>query len=204
MKNDTYLLKCSGGSLNIFMQELQKGFFIPSYEGITVYSFLTEFCGISSEYIAQKIKTILIDGGPVDDIFKTGIKEGGVCAISGAMPGIVGAMMRMGSPYAAMRESITTRPDQSSESGKRIIVELKLFNVILSDKGPDFLKQGILLNKKRVSDLFKKHGDEIYSDCSEILQNGSPVNKQILNIDENTTTSELVILKIEIENENNS
>jgi hypothetical protein len=188
----------------LFMQELQKGFHVPSRTGKSVHAFLTEDCGITSGYITDKIKTILIDGGPVDDIFNTVIKDGGTCAISGAMPGIAGAMMRIGSPYAAMRDSITARPGRSSEPGKKIMVELKLFNVVLSDMGPGFLKQGILTSRKRVYGLFKKHGDEIYPECRDILLNNAPVDMQKLTCEETGGLNEPVILKIETEDENNS
>ena len=204
MKYDTILLKSSDRIISLLMPELQKGFYVPSREGKTVYSFLTGTCGISDTYISQKIKTVLVNGGPVDDIFNTVIRDGGVCAVSGAMPGIVGAMMRIGSPYAVMRESITVKPDRSVESGNEIIITLKLFNVILSDMGPVFLKRGILLDRGRVSDFFTKHGDVIFSCCSEILLNDYPVDKQKITGPGNEAISGLVILKTEVEDENNS
>jgi hypothetical protein len=204
MKYDTLLLKCSDSITSLFMPEIQEGIYIPSNEGETIYSFLTGHCGLSAEYISQKVKTVMIDGGPADDIFNTGIKDGGVCAVSGAMPGIVGAMMRIGSPYAAMRESITVKPDQTIDTGKEIIYKLKLFNVILSDKGIDFLKRGILIDRKRISRIFIRHGEEIYSDCSEITLNGSLAEKQKVIEYGNDIAGGLVIIKLEIENESKS
>ena len=176
MTYDSYLIKCSGSITGYFMPDLQSGFSIPSKEGVTIYQFLTEYCGISDEYISCKIKTIMVDGGPVDEIINTKIHDKGVCALSGAMPGIVGAMMRMGSPYAAMRESITVKPEGSTEAGRDILIELKLFNVILSDMGVEFLKRGILLDRKRFFDLFKKYGDNIFSCCREITLNNLKID----------------------------
>lgn len=204
MGYDTFLFKCGAGLLSIFMPELQEGFYIPSYEGRTIYSFLTDSCRMSETYISQKVKTVLFNGGPVDDIFNTKIKDGGTCALSGAMPGIVGAMMRMGSPYAAMRDSITVRPDESSESGKQIFIRLKLFNIILYDTGPGFLREGILLEKKRVFNFFSRHGEEISSGCREVLLNNTPVGGRGVTAEESEIISELVILKIETEDENKS
>jgi len=202
MAYDTILLKCSSIIMYLFMQELQKGIYIPSNEGKTIYSFITEDCGISDGYISEKIKTMLIDGGPVDDIFNTTIKDGGVCALSGAMPGIVGAMMRIGSPYAAMRESITVKPDNSSGSKKEIKFGLKLFNTILSDKGRDFFKHGILIEKKRISELFERYGDEVYSNCREVIINGSPCEKKQITENGMKSLGEIVNLKVEFEDEN--
>jgi len=202
MAYDTILFKCSGMIMNLFMQELQKGVYIPSVEGKTLYAFITEDCGISDEYISQKIKTILIDGGPVDDIFNTKIHDGGSCALSGAMPGIVGAMMRMGSPYAAMRESITVKPDKTDNSKKEIKLGLKLFNMILSDKGTEFLKRGVLIEKERVLELFQRHGDTLSSGCSEVVVNGSHFEQKQLVSGELKLAENFVILKVEIDSEN--
>lgn len=186
------------------MPELQKGFYIATLEGTSVYSFLVDTCRMDESYIVQKVKTVLINGGPVDDVFNTGITGGGTCAVSGAMPGIVGAMMRMGSPYAAMRESITVKPGRSQEHGEKILIMLKLFNVVLSDRGPGFLKAGILVEKKRVLDLVAACRGEIAGDCREIMLNDSPFNADMLNAGEYERIGELVILKVEIEDENNS
>jgi hypothetical protein len=202
MAYDTILFKCSGMIMNLFMQELQKGVYIPSVEGKTLYAFITEDCGISDEYISEKIKTILIDGGPVDDIFNTKIHDGGSCALSGAMPGIVGAMMRMGSPYAAMRDSITVKPDKTDSSKKEIKLGLKLFNMVLSDRGNDFLKRGVLIEKDRVLELFQRHGDALSSGCSEVGVNGAICGQKQLASGELKFTDKFVILKVEIDSEN--
>jgi len=203
MKYDTYLIKCSSSITGFFMPDLQSGFSIQSKEGVTIYAFLTEYCGISDEYISGKIKTIMIDGGPVDEIFNTIIHDKGVCALSGAMPGIVGAMMRMGSPYAAMRESITVKPVGSTEAGKDILVDLKLFNIILSDMGVEFLKRGILLDRKRFFYLFKKHGDDIFSCCREIMLNNLQIDFKKA-ISDSDAAGGLIMLKLEMDDESKS
>lgn len=204
MDYDTFRFKGSSGIISLFMPELQKGFYVSSCEGTTVHSFLVNACRMDESYIAQKVKTVLINGGPVDDILNTEITDGGTCAVSGAMPGIVGAMMRMGSPYAAMRESITVKPGRSQEHGKQILIMLKLFNVVLSDRGPGFLKAGILVEKKRVLDLVTACRGEVAGDCREIMFNDSSFDAHMLNADEYERISGLVILKVEIEDENNN
>lgn len=202
MKIDTLLLKCHRDILPLFRQELQKGVYITSSEGKTVHSFLTENCGISDRYISEKIKTVFIDGGPVDDIYNTIIKEGGVCALSGAMPGIVGAMMRIGSPYASMRESITVKPAAITDSGKEIIYGMKLFNTILIDLALHFLKRGILVEDKRIYELFSRHREKLDVNVKELFLNGSAMeNKKIFTY---SNFSEYIKLQIDIENEDNS
>ncbi len=165
----------------ILHYELQSGFLVSSVEGITLTSFLITSCNIPDPYIREKVKTIFHNGNPVDDPHCTRLKDGSVVAVSGAMPGLVGAMMRMGSPYAAMRESITDRSENITETGHSIYVRLKLFNVILNDLWSGFLNNGLIFEKEKIIYLIKKietlHGsvfpfrlDEVLTDSSDIVK----------------------------------
>lgn len=180
MKHDIVTLIGYKDDSHIFTPEFQNGFFVYSIQGKSIFEFLTEDCFITKEYISEKIKTIMINGSPVDDIFETKISEGSVCALSGALPGILGAMMRMGSPYAAMRESITAKTNEPIASNKEIAVLVKFFNLVLHDLRADFLKRGILLEKRRVYELFVKNESDLNLNCKEISLNSSPVENNSL------------------------
>lgn len=201
MEYDIILLECSETINDLLNPMLQKGFYVLSVEGRTVIEFLTEDCSINSGYIQQKIKTIFINGGPVDDIFNTRIKDGEEIALSGAMPGIVGAMMRIGSPYAPMRDNITVKPEEIINTGKKILVGLKLFNAILSDKGMDFLYNGILLTRQRLYDFFVRNESEIRKNCIGISINGSYIETSLI-LDSFKNQKELILLRIKPYNEN--
>ncbi len=203
MAYDTLQFKGPSEIAGLLMPELQKGFYIGASEGESVYTFLIKECGFSDDYISEKIKTVLIDGSPVDDIFNAGIKEGGVCALSGAMPGIVGAMMRIGSPYAPMRESITADTVRMTETGKIIVVGLKLFNTVLSDKGLNFLKTGILVDRERILYFLRRHYEELYSLCREITMNDIPVDIREMPGNLCGSMSDPAVIKIGIEDEDN-
>lgn len=180
MEFDTVLLKCSSKVNDLLIPELQKGFYILTVEGQDVFKFLSEDCNMKSAYIREKIKTIFINGGPVDDIYNTRIKEYEEIALSGAMPGIVGAMMRIGSPYAPMRDNITVRPEEIINCGKKILVGLKLFNVILHDRGNGFLRNGIIFTRQRFEIYITRNINLILSDCSSIDINN--INSDISNL----------------------
>lgn len=135
---------------DVIYSELQNGFYVETAEGASIRTFLTEFCGIPENYIKEKIKTIFYNSSPVDDLDSVKISERSVCAVSGAMPGIVGAMMRIGSPYAPMRESITGRGGDAAASGREVLVKLKLFNVVLKDLGRGFISRGVILDRDAV------------------------------------------------------
>ncbi|MCL2154199.1 MAG: hypothetical protein FWH53_00900 [Leptospirales bacterium] len=180
MKNDIISLISYKDNSHIFTPEFQNGFFIYSNQGKSIFEFLTEDCLIASEYISENIRTIMINGGPVDDIFGTKISEGSICALSGALPGILGAMMRMGSPYAAMRESITAKTNEPIGSEEKTVILLKLFNIVLHDLKLDFLKKGILLEKVRFYELFVKNESDLDINCKELLLNFLPIDKSCL------------------------
>jgi hypothetical protein len=141
---------------DLIYYQLQDGFYVKALSGTAILTFLTDFCKIPENYISDKIKTIFHNGNPVDDIKNVKLYEGSVVAVSGAMPGIVGAMMRIGSPYAPMRESITEKGDEKGIAGETIYVKLKLFNSILKDHGERFAGEGVIFDKKIIIGIISK------------------------------------------------
>jgi len=141
---------------DILFYELQSGFYLISLDGVSVRTFLKDFCHIPQDYIKDKIKTIFHNGNPVDNLDAVYVRDGSTLALSGAMPGLVGAMMRIQSPYAVMRDTITDKGGEVKSSGKDICVRLKLFNVVLNDLGFDFIERGIILDKTDLLRILKK------------------------------------------------
>jgi len=141
---------------DIIHYELQGGFYVESVSGITLLSFLIQSCNIPENYIGDKIKTIFHNGNPVDDLKTVKLFENSVVAISGAMPGLVGAMMRIGSPYAPMRESITDKGNAEGVTGDKILVKLKLFNIILNDHGKRFTEHGVVFDRETIHRIIRK------------------------------------------------
>ncbi|HOP30474.1 MAG TPA: hypothetical protein PK293_13015 [Spirochaetota bacterium] len=141
---------------DIIYYQLQDGFYVKTLSGIGILPFLTEYCNIPENYISDKIKTIFHNGNPVDDIKTVKLYKGSVVAVSGAMPGIVGAMMRIGSPYAPMRESITEKGNEKGSEGEEIYVKLKLFNSILKDHGERFTVEGVIFDKDIIHSIISK------------------------------------------------
>ena len=56
---------------------------------------------ISPEYFKDRVQTIFLEGNPVDDTRTAIVKDGSHIAISGAMPGLVGAVLRKGGFYSS-------------------------------------------------------------------------------------------------------
>jgi len=145
----------------VLYTELQNGFYIEASEGTSIRRLINVYCRIPDDYCSNKIKTIFHNSNPVDSPDDVKISYGSVCAISGAMPGLVGAMMRIGSPYASMRESITEKGNDVSETGKTVLVRIKLFNVILSDLGEKFISSGVILSVESVLSVIGRIEEKI-------------------------------------------
>ncbi|HPS59414.1 MAG TPA: hypothetical protein PK514_15025 [Spirochaetota bacterium] len=165
----------------LLYSELQNGFYMEAAEGTSIRSFLTNSCGIPESYIKDKIKTIFHNNNPVDSLDSVKVSNGSVCAVSGAMPGLVGAMMRMGSPYASMRESITEKGEDISATGKTVFVKLKLFNVILGDLGQGFISGGVIFDRddvvRIINKIAVKHGSSFSFKVDDLSFNSSKSGK---------------------------
>jgi hypothetical protein len=63
------------------------------------------------------------------------------------MPGLVGATLRKGGYYAAMRAAITLAAEQGAPAagGPVVEVQVKLFNLLIEELGPVLLAHGFAL-----------------------------------------------------------
>jgi hypothetical protein len=70
------------------------------------------------------------------------------------MPGLVGATLRRGGYYAAMRAAITQGAERASEIGPGgILVRVKLFNLLVPELGPVLLARGVVLAREDAAAL---------------------------------------------------
>jgi len=102
--------------------------------------------GIAPDYLETRIQTLFLDGHPVDRLEDI-VGDGAVLALSGALPGLVGATLRRGGRYAPLRAGIS----HLQEGAKAPLlpapggITLKLFNQVLDDLCPRLLSQGLTL-----------------------------------------------------------
>jgi hypothetical protein len=139
--------------LRIFFPLLQEGVEVEVATGCSVKQLLTEQFGISAEYIASRITTLFLNSRAVDDAATALVHDGAVLALSGAMPGLVGATMRSGGFYAAMRGAMTYHNDAVAPEARRGRIKLKLFNLLLEELGARVLTRGIVLGAERFQDF---------------------------------------------------
>ena len=144
--------------------------------GCSIKTLLGNALGVDDNYVEDRIKTIFLNAKPVDDISAACIKDGSVLALSGAMPGLAGATLRRGGQLASFRGSISYRNDGENDKGQNGHVSVKLFNLLVNDLGPIFLKKGILLDKEQLEDFFRRQPEDFWLSLKSAHLNGQKIN----------------------------
>jgi hypothetical protein len=156
----------SGSNPGIWATLLGIGIGIPTTMGISLKEFLCGQLMISSDYLENRIQTILMNSRAVDDVDHAYIADGDVVALSAAMPGLAGATLRRGGQLAPMRAAISQNRTKSVTDGhQKGIVVLKLFNLVAKEIGPQILSAGFWLKGK---DLSLLSGQNIIDDDSAL------------------------------------
>ncbi|OQY59512.1 MAG: hypothetical protein B6245_06325 [Desulfobacteraceae bacterium 4572_88] len=148
-----------------FFPMLQHGVMLKTRVGCSVKTLLCENCGVSPAYVEDRIKTIFLDGQPVDDIDTAILRDGSSLALSAAMPGLVGSTFRRGSHLAAFRSTITHQKADTPAQVQDGLITLKLFNLLLRELGPGFLERGVWIGKDTLEDFLKTQPAEFLQQC---------------------------------------
>jgi hypothetical protein len=188
------LMTVKSDRISSFTQLLGQGFTIGARVGCTVMEFLCNLPGLDFNYIEQRVQTIFLNGKPVDDLNSAVILDGATLALSAAMPGLAGAILRRGGSYASMRHQISYKKELISDSVREGCVVLKLFNLVARELGPIFLNHGICVSGENLSGFFRKMPEDFWSGCRKVKKDGQTleVNK-LMQMDWQT---ENVLLKV--------
>jgi hypothetical protein len=126
----------------IFLSSLlQQGVLVEYLPGETVTSFILRVLSLDPAGMEREVQTLILNNGCVDEPDSTRLVSGDTIVLSGAMPGLVGAMLRSNSPIKAMRKSMSSGEDRRIKVEGNL-VRLKLFNTVLSDHKNDILELG--------------------------------------------------------------
>lgn len=133
---------------------LQRGVALRVTAGRSVHALLTEELCLAPEYVEARISTVFMDGQVVDVLEDAIVREGSLLALSAAMPGLVGATLRKGGYYSAMRSAITRAADRASQATRaEAVVRVKLFNLLIDELGPVLLGHGIVLDRREAMEV---------------------------------------------------
>lgn len=137
----------------LFNDLLQSGFMVNTKSGDSIEKFLCDRIGLDPNYVIERIKTVFLDGRPVDKLDIAVLHDGSKLTLSGGMPGLVGMTLGRGSVLASFRSSITYRGDAGVKEGGNASVNIKLFNLVMKDLGGIFLTHGINVMRSAITDL---------------------------------------------------
>ena len=130
--------------LNVSMM-LQRGVYIEKPGTVTVSGFVCGLLGITLEIFMKDIKTLMLNNDVVDRPESTLLNSGDTLMLSGAMPGLVGAMLRSDSPLKSMRDSITAGDSKNANSAVDQLVNIKVFNTALAKYKEKIVDYGFLV-----------------------------------------------------------
>ena len=159
----------------IFFQLLGHGVSMNVQTGCSVKELLCRQFRIPEDYLDERIKTIFLNAKVVDDISSATVVEGSQLALSGAMPGLVGAILRSGGFYASMRGQISYdqyTPSSLLRAGK---ITLKLLNLVVKELGPAFLEQGVGFNGVKLQEFISHRLEELKAGGATNELDGQPI-----------------------------
>jgi hypothetical protein len=152
-----------------------EGILVQGTDGETVEDFLVKTAGIPPAYLKERVQTVFLNGRALDDFNTARVTDGATLALSAAMPGLAGAVLRRGGVYAAMRRQISQDASSAAAGAGDIIITLKLFNMIAAELGPGFLQRGILIPGGRWRDFVERQGRWAWDGCRSATADGQPV-----------------------------
>lgn len=154
--------------IGCFTQLFSKGVEIRVYLPCNLEEMLCDQVGVASDYLEKRIQTVFLNGQPVDDLKQAGVSNGATIALSAAMPGLVGAVLRKGGFYSNLRNSITFQCDLDDQMACWGRVIVKLFNMTTREVGPLLLKHGILLNFDELQGIIEDWIEVFRRECQTV------------------------------------
>jgi len=155
---------------------LQQGFLVKVPGGCNIRTILCQHLGLTPDYLENRIQTIFLNGKPVDEVDATIVGDGATLALSAAMPGLVGATMRKGGYYAALRGAITHREAKRATPEANCLVRLKLFNLLTREVGPLLLEKGIWFESAVLEDFFRTRPEDFWPGFLAVSLNGKELD----------------------------
>jgi hypothetical protein len=190
-------LTLSAETLPLFHPLFQQGVLVDCMVGCRLGELLSDQWGISPDYVSKRVTTIFLNSRAIDDVNTALVGPDAVIALSGAMPGLVGATMRRGGYYAAMRGAMTHTDDAALAGCRAATVRVKLFNLLLGELGPGFMQRGILLSGAELVAFFRDQGSEFRQGCRTARLNGLVIDPALLADDADLARIKSIRLTVE-------
>jgi hypothetical protein len=182
--------------LYLFSPLLQQGVTIKTEVGCSIKDLLSRDLGITAETMESRIQTVFLDGKAVDDLDSALIHDGSTLALSGALPGLVGATLRRGGTYASLRQAITLSSVKEPVLQKEGRVVIKLFNLLVPELGPLLLAQGVWISGKDLDQFLKERDEGFWKGCETVQVDNRKIDVTTLKDIKWSHNQEPVLVKI--------
>ena len=158
---------------------LSKGGFVKVHTGCSLRELICEQFQVAPHYLQNDIKVLFLNFSPVNDVDSVVVKDGAILALSGALPGVVGAAMRRDG-LSSMRSSITYKEDAGESVARGDgVIHLKLFNLVLADLGESFLRRPVYETSAVFAEFLGRFSTDFWREC-KITRNGEVVTERSL------------------------
>ena len=81
---------------------------------------------------------------------------------------------------------------------EKCMVNLKFFNIVMKELGPDFLKKGIFFKSSDLTDFLINQSKDFWQGCKEILLNKKPVEYSLIEKGGFVLQNDLVFFSVKI------
>jgi hypothetical protein len=151
-----------------------EGIEVAGREGGSLEEFLNRELGIPVAYLRERVQTAFLDGRAIDDLAAARAADGATVALSAAMPGLAGAVLRRGGFYADMRRQISHAAPGAAPGVAQIRVTVKLFNLVARELGRELLARGVTVPAARLRSLLGRRGPAFWDACRSAAIDGRP------------------------------
>lgn len=168
-------MRLSNAALAGLAPVFSAGVGIETTAGISLLALLCGQLGIASDYVDQRVQTIFHNGRAVDRTETVRVNAGDVIALSAAMPGLAGATLRKGGVLAAFRREISYA-DNTVQPGahKKVMITLKLFNLVARELCPLMLAHGVWIECRAITEHLQQFDASAPSATHDMIYNGRP------------------------------
>jgi hypothetical protein len=163
------------GGIGDFLPIFRTGVGVAVRVGCSLEELLCGQFQLEASYVDRRITTIFLDGKPVDAVGSERIRDGSTLALSAAMPGLAGAILRRGGPMASLRGNIAVEESGTGAPEGDGVITLKLFNLLGPELAPGFLRRGVLLPAGGPEAFLHRRPPAFWDDCREVHLDGRRV-----------------------------
>ncbi len=161
------LLSVPDEQLGALTPLLERGVYITGRDGASMADFMVRDLGLTPEFVEQNVQTVFLNCSPVDDFATARVHDGSVVALSAALPGLVGAVMRKSGFLASLRQGITKGGEQGvQETGTPVTVRVKAFNLLLAPLSRLLFRKGVLLPMREAGELLRSLPEDFWNGCA--------------------------------------